>query len=65
MNILENKVEKEVAKFPITDMTVITCMEVCEPLGLIFLGTTKGRLRICCWPLYDGSEHFKSSLEYE
>lgn len=46
-------------------MCVITCMEVCEQLGLIFLGTTKGKLRISCWPLYDGDDQFKSSLEYE
>jgi hypothetical protein len=58
MCIYLKKCKELVAELPVTDC-FITCMVISNILKCIFLGTNKGKVRICVWPLDE------TALEYE
>lgn len=50
MCIYKDNCKKLVAEFPVVDCH-ITSLCISRNLGVVFLGTNKGTVRICLWPL--------------
>lgn len=58
MCLYRNNCKELVAEFPIIDCHV-TSLCICKSLGVIFLGTNKGSVRVSLWPLDE------SNLQWE